>query len=259
MTPEEREATRLGAEALDRALVALGRRPAAENPDFRAGEPLAGIFPTLLLEKPGVAPLTLVLAPYLDVWVGPFSEVVLIVIEESSPGEVQGLLEKVLRSAVTCRKGRWATTVTLQIPGEEPWIRLKDLGTRGKASLEGDFLPYVDGARRVGVMAYDDDVAAQIRDQLAGVPEVTERKMFGALAFLVAGNMAVAASGQGGILVRVGDEADELIETTPATRPEMGTRTMKGWVHVDTGDLGPGDLSSWVDRGVAYARSLPPK
>jgi TfoX N-terminal domain len=85
--------------------------------------------------------------------------------------------------------------------------------------------------------------------------------MFGGLAFLIGGNMAVAASGQGGILVRVDpEESDELIASTPAESMEMRGRQMAGWLRVDTADVAADDdLAAWVDRGTAYAATLKPK
>ena len=105
-------------------------------------------------------------------------------------------------------------------------------------------------------MAYDEELAERIRELLADERDLTEKKMFGGLAFLVAGNMAVAASGQGGLLVRV-DPADSerLVATTNAYPMEMRGRQMRGWLRVDD----PSDLREWVERGAAYARSLPPK
>ena len=90
---------------------------------------------------------------------------------------------------------------------------------------------------------------------------VTEQKMFGGLAFLVGGNMAVAASGQGGILVRVDPgESDRLLATTPAELMEMGGRSMRGWLRVGPAELrNERQLRKWVSMGVAYARSLPAK
>ena len=110
-------------------------------------------------------------------------------------------------------------------------------------------------------MAYDEELAARIRTLVAGEPGLTEKRMFGGLAFLVGGNMAVAASGQGGILVRVDpDESEALVEATPAEVAVMRGRPMAGWLRVDSGDLaGERELAEWVGRGVAYARSLPPK
>ena len=110
-------------------------------------------------------------------------------------------------------------------------------------------------------VAYDEDLANRIRELLGGQPRVTEMKMFGGLAFLIGGNMAIAASGQGGILVRVNpEESEDLIATTPAELMEMRGRSMAGWLRVDTGDVAEdGALAEWVERGAAYAGSLPPK
>ena len=103
-------------------------------------------------------------------------------------------------------------------------------------------------------MAYDEELAAEIR---ALVPKETgEKKMFGGLAFLVGGNMAIAASGQGGLMVRVDPaESDELVRTTRAETMVMRGRAMPGWLRVDAGE----DLAEWVARGVGYAGTLPPK
>jgi TfoX/Sxy family transcriptional regulator of competence genes len=109
-------------------------------------------------------------------------------------------------------------------------------------------------------MAYDEELAARIRDLLADEAGVAEKKMFGGLAFLMNGNMAVAASGQGGLLVRVDPaESAELVETTPATEMEMRGRSMAGWLRLESAELESNELVPWVNRGVAYARSLPAK
>jgi TfoX/Sxy family transcriptional regulator of competence genes len=110
-------------------------------------------------------------------------------------------------------------------------------------------------------MAYDEDLAARIRGLLAGQPAVTEKKMFGGLSFLINGNMSVAASGQGGLLVRVGpDESDALVGKPGVGLMEMGGRSMAGWLRVDSDAVRTNkQLATWVDRGVAFARSLPPK
>ena len=85
--------------------------------------------------------------------------------------------------------------------------------------------------------------------------------MFGGLAFLVGGNMAIAASGQGGLLVRVDpEESDQLVSSTEATTMEMRGREMKGWLRVASEHVGTREqLAEWVERGTSYARSLPPK
>ena len=110
-------------------------------------------------------------------------------------------------------------------------------------------------------MAYDEDLANRIRELTADEPGVTEKKMFGGLAFLIGGNMAVAASGQGGLMVRVDPgETDALLEKPHARPFEMRGRGMQGWLRVDDeGVRTKRQLEPWVKRGVAYARSLPPK
>lgn len=110
-------------------------------------------------------------------------------------------------------------------------------------------------------MAYDEELAGRIRDLLAGEPDLTEKKMFGGLAFLVGGNMAVAASGEGGILVRADPEASEGLVATTAARPmEMRGRPMRGWLRVDLDDVrSDTELATWVEIGATYARSLPAK
>jgi len=110
-------------------------------------------------------------------------------------------------------------------------------------------------------MAYDKELAGRIRELVAGEPALTEKKMFGGLAFLVDGNMAVAASGQGGLLVRVDPaESDALVGGSNARLMEMRGRQMPGWLRVDTDDVKTEEeLSTWISRGVSFARSLPAK
>ncbi len=109
-------------------------------------------------------------------------------------------------------------------------------------------------------MPYDEELAERIRRLVADEPGLAEKKMFGGIAFLVGGNMAVAASGWGGLLVRVDpEESDSLVDGTPAYPMEMRGREMAGWLRVDSEHLGGKELAAWVERGVAYARSLPAK
>ncbi len=110
-------------------------------------------------------------------------------------------------------------------------------------------------------MAYDDDLAARIRALLSGAPGVAEKRMFGGLAFLVDGNLSVAASGRGGLMVRVDPDEAAALLAEPHARPfEMRGRAVQGWLRVDEEGLrSEGQLEPWVTRGVAYARSLPPK
>jgi TfoX/Sxy family transcriptional regulator of competence genes len=110
-------------------------------------------------------------------------------------------------------------------------------------------------------VAYDEELAERIRELVAGEPGVTEKKMFGGLAFLIGGNMAVAASGQGGALVRVDPaESEKLVATTNAKPMEMRGRQMQGWLRVASDDLRTKrELAKWVGLGTTYARSLPAK
>jgi len=110
-------------------------------------------------------------------------------------------------------------------------------------------------------VAYDEALAARIRELLAADADVSERKMFGGLAFLVGANMAVAASGQGGLMVRVDPaRSDNLLATTGAHLVEMRGRPMQGWLRVATdGVRTERQLATWVQMATTYARSLPPK
>ncbi|HMG26839.1 MAG TPA: TfoX/Sxy family protein [Acidimicrobiia bacterium] len=110
-------------------------------------------------------------------------------------------------------------------------------------------------------MAYDEHLADRIRELIAGERRLTEQRMFGGLAFLVGGNMAIAASGQGGVLVRVDPKnADALVARTAAKHAVMRGRPMKGWLRVAPDHVRTKrQLATWVDRGASYARSLPAK
>ena len=110
-------------------------------------------------------------------------------------------------------------------------------------------------------MAYDEELADRIRELVGSESDLTEKKMFGGLAFLIGGNMAVAASGQGGVLVRVDPEqSDALLAATNARLMEMRGRQMRGWLRVDPEHVRTRrQLAKWVELGTAYARSLPAK
>jgi hypothetical protein len=110
-------------------------------------------------------------------------------------------------------------------------------------------------------MAYDEELADRIRTVLQKEPGLTEKRMFGGLAFLVGGNMAVSASGKGGLLLRI-DPADteSLVEAPGVDRFEMRGREMGGWLRVGPEAVGTdAELRRWVRRGIAYARTLPAK
>lgn len=110
-------------------------------------------------------------------------------------------------------------------------------------------------------MAYDERLAERIRELINADHLTTEKKMFGGLAFLIGGNMAVAASSQGGVLVRVDPgETDSLLASTPAELMTMGGRSMAGWLHVPADHLASdAALAEWVQRGATYAAALPAK
>lgn len=110
-------------------------------------------------------------------------------------------------------------------------------------------------------VADDEALADRIRELIGPEADFVEKRMFGGLAFLVGGNMAVAASAKGGIMVRVDPaEAETLTASLGVCSVEMRRRPMRGWVRVaPEGLCSERDLAAWVDRGVAYARSLPRK
>lgn len=110
-------------------------------------------------------------------------------------------------------------------------------------------------------MPYDEDLAGRVRELIALEPGLTEKRMFGGLAFLIGGHMAVAASGQGGLLVRVDPASSEALLANSLARPmEMRGRSMSGWLRVDAEQVATmRQLKTWVARGVSFARTLPPK
>jgi TfoX/Sxy family transcriptional regulator of competence genes len=110
-------------------------------------------------------------------------------------------------------------------------------------------------------VACDEHLADRVRALLEGEAGLTEKKMFGGLAFLIGGNMAVAASGQGGLLVRSDPEtSDDLLASTGVRPMEMRGRQMQGWLRVDTEAVRTKrQLEKWVRLGATYARTLPAK
>ncbi len=110
-------------------------------------------------------------------------------------------------------------------------------------------------------MAYDEELAERIRAEVAGEQDLTEMKMFGGLAFLIGGNMAVGVSGKGGLMIRCDPDETEALLAEPGAQPfEMRNRDMKGWLRVEADAVEDDDaLRAWVERGTAYARALPPK
>ena len=110
-------------------------------------------------------------------------------------------------------------------------------------------------------MAYDEHLAERVRDLVGRDAGLAERRMFGGLAMLVNGNMAVVVRGAGGLMVRVDPAESERLEAEPGAQATvMRGRPMRGWITVDPAACArDAELSRWVDRGVAYAGTLPAK
>ncbi len=113
----------------------------------------------------------------------------------------------------------------------------------------------------LGVVAYDEELADRIRALIAKERGLSKKKVFGGLAFLIGGTMAIAASGQGGILVRVDPaQSGRLVASTRTTVAEMRGRLMSGWLRVGSADVRPKpQLAKWVTLSTTSARSLPAK
>jgi TfoX/Sxy family transcriptional regulator of competence genes len=110
-------------------------------------------------------------------------------------------------------------------------------------------------------MAYDEDLADRVRVAIQEVPGVSEKKMFGGLAFLVGGHMAVSVSGKGGLMVRCDPAQTDALCEQPGARPfEMRGRELDGWLRVDDDAVtSDEDLGRWVEIGAGHAQTLPPR
>ena len=108
-------------------------------------------------------------------------------------------------------------------------------------------------------MAFDAELAERVRGMLRDELDVTEKRMFGGLTFLVNGNMSVTVSGRGGLMVRLDpDDAAARLDGDVVTPFEMRGKPMKGWLRVsDAGYAADDQFRDWVDRSVEYARTLP--
>ena len=113
----------------------------------------------------------------------------------------------------------------------------------------------------MAAMAYDEDLANRVRELIGAEEGITERRMFGGLAFLVRGNMSVSVSSRGGLLLRVDPQQAETLQGRPhASQAVMRGRAMRGWLRVDPEGLRERrQLERWVSRSLGYARGLPPK
>ena len=109
-------------------------------------------------------------------------------------------------------------------------------------------------------MAYDEQLAHQVREVVSREPGLTEKRMFGGLGFLIDGNLAVSASAKGGLLLRVDPaQTESLVADANASRAVMRGREMDGWLRIQTDGLSDDQLARWISRGVSFARSLPAK
>lgn len=110
-------------------------------------------------------------------------------------------------------------------------------------------------------MAYDEDLAYRVRDLLEPEPGLREKKMFGGLAFLINGHLAVTVSRLGGLMLRVDPAQTEALLREKHAQPfEMRGRLMDGWIRVEAAGVAKdADLERWATLGVGYAKSLPPK
>jgi TfoX/Sxy family transcriptional regulator of competence genes len=108
-------------------------------------------------------------------------------------------------------------------------------------------------------MAYDDELAQRIRDRMTAVAAVSEKKMFGGLAFITAGNMTVGVRGDD-LIARIDPEAMDDALAEPGVRPfDMTGRPMRGWILVASDGLSDDDLERWIDQACRYAATLPPR
>ncbi len=137
--------------------------------------------------------------------------------------------------------------------GEQPQRGIADHGVEG--------VPDQGTVAENGRVPFDEDLTARIRELVGGEAGLTEQRMFGGLAFLIGGNMAISASGQGGLLVRVDPAKSVDLAGRPHTQVAvMRGREMPGWLRVEpNGVRSKAQLQRWVEEGVGYARSLPGK
>lgn len=145
MNDQELAFARLGLEALNSSLAELGYLPIGQNPDVRLADPIVGDITNAVVEKPGVAPFRFVFGRDLDIWIGPYSEVVGAPAREDTIGRIEGLITRVLMSEVLCQYRRKSVELVLRLPGQDPWLRLRVRGGRQEPSLAPLYEPYARG------------------------------------------------------------------------------------------------------------------
>src|SRR5215471_7399791 len=137
-----------------------------------------------------------------------------------------------------------------------PWTPHMPVRVAWQGCVPRDFAVARPAVCTLVAMAYDQELAGRIRQLIGSDPELTEKKMFGGLAFLIRGNMAIAASSEGGAMVRVDPaQSDSLVATTKARLVNMRGRDMPGWLRVSSDDLRTDEqLAPWVEMGTGHAR-----
>jgi hypothetical protein len=144
MNDREEYGARLGTRALPEVLAELGCAPLGSNPNIRVAEPDIGDLLTLEVDKPGVAPVRVIFGTELNIWVGPYSEVVVLPLRDETFREAKALISKVLRSEIRSRYRRRSVELTLGIPGNDPWARLVVRGADGAPLLDAKYTPFVE-------------------------------------------------------------------------------------------------------------------
>lgn len=142
MNDRERASADLGIAALNASLAGLGHKPLGLNPHVRMVGPVVGEIPNAMVDQPGVAPLRFVFGLDLDIWIGPYSEVVTSPVNAETRDRVEESITLVLTSEVLCQVGRRSVALTLRIPDQEPWLRLTVRGADQQPSLEPRYQPY---------------------------------------------------------------------------------------------------------------------
>ena len=151
------------------------------------------------------------------------------------------------------------TAVLMVVIGAVGVLLLRRAGALTVTGRPAGELAGRNGVRKTAPMAYDHELADRIRERVGREKNLSEKAMFGGLAFLINGHMAVCASSQGGVMLRVDPaQSEELIQQPKARRMVMRGREMDGWLYID-GDVPDDELAHWVDRGVRYVKSLPAK
>lgn len=142
MNERERALSSMGVDALNASLAGLGYPVIVSSSDVRMAQPVVGDIPNAVVERPGVAPLRVVFGRDLNIWVGPYSEVVTVPASEETRGLMEEMITKVLMSEIVCTYRRRSVELVLRLPDHEPWMRLRVRGSDLQRSLEPRYQPY---------------------------------------------------------------------------------------------------------------------